>query len=500
MRSVRLSGLRSLVDTGTTEPRPITLLVGANSSGKSSYLRFYPLLRQTVETPSRGPLLWFGRLVDFGDFASAASRSLSPRKIGFEFDVQTTPSWMGQRFQSYRGRRTEEPLSIRVRVEMQGIDDQTYVSHVSIVCEEDTCILDLNKPFEIGRFQCNEIDVLKLLGQAAIKVHPGVVLPTIQYETDGVFQNSPVDDHLMKVLKEQAHNRTSNQTLLRQAARLSYDHLSSMLSRVRSLQLRRYQEPTSTDPIFKKLRSLMFVKEVPWLLRSIQRQISDFAEGVTYLGPFRQQPERFYRQQELAVGQIEPHGENFAMFLRSLSRAQIEDLSAFVHEYLGFYVNVRSEGSHVAVLVGKDQNNDFNLIDMGYGLSQVLPVIAQCWMTSRAVDRAAMSNVLAVEQPELHLHPSHQSKLADMFAAVARSARAEAPGAARRPLEILVETHSEAMVNRFGELVAKGDIGKEDVQVLLFEKDEATGTTTVKQSLFADDGTLQGWPLGFFAP
>src|SRR5690606_38082076 len=74
LRAVRLANLRSLGDTGKLALRPLTMLVGANSSGKSTLLRFFPLLRQTDSEESGSPLLFFGADVDFGEFKDAIGR------------------------------------------------------------------------------------------------------------------------------------------------------------------------------------------------------------------------------------------------------------------------------------------------------------------------------------------------------------------------------------------------------------------------------------------
>ena len=66
VNTLRIQNLRSLVDTGHIDLKPITILVGRNSSGKSSFARIFPLLRQSIEASKRGPILWWGRLVDFG--------------------------------------------------------------------------------------------------------------------------------------------------------------------------------------------------------------------------------------------------------------------------------------------------------------------------------------------------------------------------------------------------------------------------------------------------
>lgn len=66
MKAIRLESFRCLHDTGFVTIRPITILVGRNSSGKSSFLRFLPLLRQSVDAPTTGPIQWYGDHVDFG--------------------------------------------------------------------------------------------------------------------------------------------------------------------------------------------------------------------------------------------------------------------------------------------------------------------------------------------------------------------------------------------------------------------------------------------------
>ena len=63
MNAIRLERFRSLADTGFVKLRPLTVLVGRNSSGKSSFLRFLPLLRQSVEARTSGPIQWYGNYV-----------------------------------------------------------------------------------------------------------------------------------------------------------------------------------------------------------------------------------------------------------------------------------------------------------------------------------------------------------------------------------------------------------------------------------------------------
>ena len=69
MDSIRIRNLRSLTDTEDIQIKPLTILVGKNSSGKSTFLRFFPLMKQTLSTKKNEPILWYSKEnVDFGSF------------------------------------------------------------------------------------------------------------------------------------------------------------------------------------------------------------------------------------------------------------------------------------------------------------------------------------------------------------------------------------------------------------------------------------------------
>lgn len=67
---IRIQNVRSLKDTGEIKLSPITLLVGENSSGKSTFLRMFPLLKQSICKRTNGPVLWAGDVDDYVDFGS----------------------------------------------------------------------------------------------------------------------------------------------------------------------------------------------------------------------------------------------------------------------------------------------------------------------------------------------------------------------------------------------------------------------------------------------
>ena len=91
IKAVRIQNLRSLKDTGYIQIKPLTILLGTNSSGKSTFLRSFLLFTQSVNKRLRGPISWFDdALVDFGDFYTAlnAEAKENGAPIRFSFRVE----------------------------------------------------------------------------------------------------------------------------------------------------------------------------------------------------------------------------------------------------------------------------------------------------------------------------------------------------------------------------------------------------------------------------
>ena len=76
MKSIRLKNYRCFKDTGSIELKPINLLLGANSSGKSSILKFFPLLKQSMGIRLNGVFRWLGNDVDFKDFNNRLTKEV----------------------------------------------------------------------------------------------------------------------------------------------------------------------------------------------------------------------------------------------------------------------------------------------------------------------------------------------------------------------------------------------------------------------------------------
>jgi Leucine-rich repeat (LRR) protein len=126
-----------------------------------------------------------------------------------------------------------------------------------------------------------------------------------------------------------------------------------------------------------------------------------------------------------------------------------------------------------------DSTDTVNIADVGFGVSQVLPVIV-------ALLVAEQGQIVYIEQPEIHLHPRAQVALAEIFAE-----------AINRGVQVIVETHSELFLLGIQTLVAENKIAPEDVQLHWFTRNPVDGSSTVTTAELDEAGAFGDWPEDF---
>jgi predicted ATPase len=123
--------------------------------------------------------------------------------------------------------------------------------------------------------------------------------------------------------------------------------------------------------------------------------------------------------------------------------------------------------------------------DVGFGVSQVLPVLVQCFY-------APHNSIILMEQPEIHLHPSAQSALADVMIDVVSSKE----NGVNRNIQLIIETHSEHFLRRLQRRIAEDAISKE--QVSAYFADITKMPAALEALQFDSDGNIRNWPENFF--
>ena len=186
--------------------------------------------------------------------------------------------------------------------------------------------------------------------------------------------------------------------------------------------------------------------------------------------PVRSRPRRTYDPSRLIP---DPEGEHVPSYLANMSRRDSDEWGNLKKGLVKFgrssgmfdEISVESFGKTDAApfqirirKFGKELKGVHrNLIDVGYGVSQTLPIVTELLRTDAP-------SVFLLQQPEVHLHPRAQAALGSLFCSIAGPAR-----------QLVVETHSDYIIDRVRVDVRdkKTDLKPEEVSILYFERGES---------------------------
>lgn len=224
--------------------------------------------------------------------------------------------------------------------------------------------------------------------------------------------------------------------------------------------------------------------------------LDTFADRVQYLGPLRDEPRVVWNHwNELARGlPVGTRGEYSAAVLSRSnstlvkyvtpgSREATATLSQAVNEWLA-YLDIGdavAARSHSKLGVGLDLRVNGQVRDLtsvGVGVSQALPLLIGILTSPRDA-------IFIVEQPELHLHPSVQARLADFMIE------------ARPDLTFIIETHSESFITRIRRRAAEGKFNVDDIDITFVEP--SIGGSSARVLEVSEFGDLSEWPEGFLS-
>lgn len=213
--------------------------------------------------------------------------------------------------------------------------------------------------------------------------------------------------------------------------------------------------------------------------------------------PVRSQPRRTYDPVRIVADAV---GDYVPTYLAQLAlrapeawselKERIESFgrSAEIFDQLRIRRHGRSDSDPFQVQVrkfGEGRKGPYrNLVDVGYGVSQVLPVITELL-------RVDGPRTLLLQQPEVHLHPAAQASLGSLLCELA------GPDTGRPRRQIIVETHSDFIIDRVRMAVRdeRGGLAPEDVSVVFFER---CGLDVRLHSISVDRlGNIEGAPEGY---
>ena len=428
----------------------ITAIFGENSAGKSSLLQFLLMLKQTKNAVDPGLVLDFGggpnELVDLGGYSDTVHRGSEDKADLLSLpDMQWSLTWTRPGFRQLRvpGRRRDEEGSPSA---LRG-DTLRLTSHVGVRDQS----------------------------------RPRVSAESIEYEfADTTFCLR------RKVVGSGAAPGGFELTCSE----------PELLESRRHTWYRRRPQQRPDKPLAGPVKTHLFPTEVRLQAPFLHRVLGQFEasyerlmDGVFYLGPLREHPRREYRWRGAGREGVGHRGEyTIDAVLSATERAPKEDLEGRIASRLkqlglieSFSIREFAEGSglYQTVVTRVAGGPETTLVDVGFGVSQVLPVLVLLYYVPP-------HSIVLVEQPELHLHPSIQSGLADVMLDVAQE----------RHVQIVVESHSEHMLRRFQRRVAEGAFRASDVR--LYFVGSAGGEAQLDALRLNEWGGIENWPENFF--
>jgi len=416
---------------------PISLFFGANSSGKSSIGQFLMMLKQTVESPDRKAVFYPGSknsAVQLGSYQDMVFHHDVKSKISFDYQ------WL-----------LEQDLKIKDAVSGNTFTGSEIEFQATVGSDEKSA-----RSLMVMGF------VYKLYSEKNLALSLGFEKGN---EGNGGYK-----------AKAQKYN------LVRQQGR-PWSIKAPM---------RFYGFP---DEMVAYHQNADFAQDLMLIHEKM-------FQSICYLGPLRSRAERLYPWTGIEPESVGYAGENtVAAILASKSRQiglgykrprkPFEEIVAVQLKKLGlieeFHVRPISETrQEYEVKVRIKGSSDFvDLPDVGFGVSQVLPVIVQCFY-------AAPGSIIIMEQPEIHLHPSAQSALADVMIDVINSRE----DGTDRNIQLVIETHSEHFLRRLQRRIAEDAIPQKKVSAYFANISKTPATLEPLQiDVF---GNVQNWPENFF--
>jgi predicted ATPase len=385
---IAVEGFKSISKRQSIDIAPLTILAGANSSGKSSIMQPLLLLKQTLEaTFDPGPLLILGGNVKFT--SSDQFLSKSPKSV---------KQW-----------------SIAI---------ETHKTEFSIVFSKG-----LNATAEI-------LEASTVRRGVSVTLRP----------------------------------------------KMSPDQIRQVLGDLPFVD--------SPDLMFSVVPNRFFldVKNEQGIVVRVMEGIEPFIQGLIHVPGLRGNPSRTY-----PVAGIGPNFpatfEYYAASVIAHWQSERDDRAKGLNDdlrHIGLTQQIKARrlnDAEIELLVSRlssaGLDDMVSIADVGFGVSQTLPVLV-------ALRAAQAGQLVYLEEPEIHLHPRAQVRLADVLA-----------DAAKRGVRVLVETHSTLLLTAIQTLVANGSLKPELVRLHWFQRGPRTGVTEVTRASLDENGAFGDWPEDF---
>lgn len=508
---------------GKLELKPITILLGSNSSGKSSLLQLFLLLEQTINNlePYESALKLNGRFINLGEDENLIKDKDLTKVFNIEFSFNALPYI--QKLQMLLNSIDNHLIQIGKiieRIKKIDINQISFWENSILSKQYDDLIINLNsinyshKPLDIKKKSDKSLLIDYLINQddfifwknddindnstginEKFEIYKDIFsflepLKSIYSESGELGYNFKYNPQTKKIEIEEQYVNINGINLMRLTSKkTTSDFLNLELLTKHSDNL---QGSFKYDALKLKLNSDNLIsKQIAFFFNEAYNIVAESfdSKNINYVSPLRAHPQRYYLLDEANI--------NTSLNTQSgTSLAEILKKNVYVSQKVNTWL--KKFGLKVTVKEFKDiihnikihQNDlDLDITDVGFGISQVLPILVQGFISNN-------KSLILIEQPEIHLHPKMQADLADLFIDILNTS-ADKKGKIKKRL--LIETHSEYLLKRLRRRISEGKLSSKDIAIYFIEpRDKDNKDSAIIKSVQISKNGSFDWPKDFY--
>ena len=540
IHSLELENFKAFGERARIPFAPITLIFGENSAGKSSILQALNLLKQTRESREIGALLLprsENGIVDLGSFKELIfdhklERTLSIR-IGIKMDE----------ISSFSLPHGKEQIAIEFNFKRPSLKEEVLLDQFEIYYENSSnCIARFQpsdrtvephefwmmmgffhesrglSPSKLAAVECvwltdepefwesefrwcteNSEVIIRRIKERMLDLEEGLKQKRDDSNDNGQGRIDEVSKESIKRLKRELNSLSSDLEYFSS----SELELKSYISKRRSEEMNAVLGVQGFLPVgvirgdkmsmitgpgsLTRHRSDTEVFDVGEIVIAASHALERTLGNLFPMGPFRRPPERWYIFTGTSPQDVGYQGDLLSDLLFRDSSLVNRANKWLKQLEIGYKLDVKPVGTDSGDLfevrlidIRRKEHVDVALLDVGFGISQLLPFIVQSLVSEK--------QIISIEQPEVHVHPRLQADLGDLLAEAIQKPRQN---------QFIIETHSEHLILRLQRLVRKKQIRPEDVSVIYVSRGPE-GANAERLRLDEDGDFIDDWPNGFF--
>ena len=446
IHSIELNNFKAFQKSGIVDMKKINILVGPNSSGKSSFIKALLTLKNTIDSKEEEIVLDLNR--EIGTFKTIVFNNQLSNKISYSIDFENKSTLTREDFRKIALRLIIFKLT------------NNFTQEIS-----DTCNIE---------------DMLNSLMEKS----QDFIVDNIKIE----FDLTSLD----RVFVENFHINFTNGdsvTIYKGENRYYIKHNNESVDLPDIIKPYKFYFKINEKKLEGLEESQLETTAIlEYVLDDIENRFSKFTDKLIYMEPLRNKIDRVeYVTNLKTVNTVGSKGENILTALLGISKMEkktiMDSINYWIRSFdLGECYEVQKlvDDNYSILIKNKYTGISNNILDVGVGTSQLLPIIIESVNSEDG-------STLIIEEPETHIHPNAQSKLADLIVDCAK----------KQEKRFIIETHSIFLITQLQILVAQGKIDAKDVKVYYFLQD-GDGSRVMDMKLTQKGQFQEEWPSGFF--